>query len=27
LTKDADFVNNIKNYKLYLTSKALKIEL
>ena len=27
LTKNADFVNDIKNYKLYLTSKALKIEL
>jgi hypothetical protein len=27
LTKNADFVNNIKNYKLYLTSKALEIEL
>jgi len=27
LTKGADFVNDIKNYKLYLTSKALKVEL
>lgn len=27
LTDNADFVNDIKNYNLYLTSKALKIEL
>lgn len=27
LTKDANFVNDIKTYKLYLTSKALKVEL
>jgi len=27
LTKNADFVNDVKNYKLYLTSKALKIKL